>query len=151
MPNDKTPSPQHIDQFAQELMQLETAADDAAAALKAKRDELLPIISNYGRTPDGAAKSRRLDGDRFYLLATYGQSVAVVKKTVEELRGQLREEGRPSLFRRLYMTDVSYIVHPDAALAIGDLSAKVRKLFERSTRTSQLKPKVKAEKKDGGN
>lgn len=139
------PTPAQIDAMARDLAQLQAFLDEMEDAIKAKKDELLPIITRHGYAPDKTAKSLRLEGIEYDLTATFGQSVSVVKKAVEKFAVQLGEDGDGNLFGNFFLTDADYIPAPERESYIGKLSTKARNLLAKCLRTTQRKPIVKAE------
>jgi hypothetical protein len=144
MPN---PTARQIDAHAKELIELQAIAEEAAEAVKAKKDALLPVISEFGFSPDKAPKTKRLEGEEFYLDATFGQSTSVVKKNVDKFAEQLGQDGDQGFFPAFFITENSYIVSPEANTYLGNISQKARNLFAKCLRTVQQKPKVNAESK----
>jgi hypothetical protein len=141
------PTAAQIDAMARELIELKAIKDDAAAAVKEKEDDILPIVSRYGRSPDGAAKSRRLEGNDFTITATFGQTSSVVKKNVEKFREELNAEGFARRFDKIFMQDATYTVAPEAESLLAGLSTKLKNLFAKCVKSAQKKPVVKADPK----
>lgn len=137
--------PKSVDEHAVEYLGLKNVLDEATAQLKAKKAEILKLVTRNGQVPEGAEKSLRLEGDQYSITASFGTSSSVDAEVVGEIKSCLA--SRPSVFRKLFVAHTSYIVSPQSGNVLATCSAKVRKLFERVVETKPKEPSLKVEKK----
>ena len=139
-----------IDRLALRFERLKAAVEKAQEQLKGPKSDLIQLATRWGAVTRRAKKSFRLDGIERYILATYGESSAVLKEAVQRLQLELVGFGRGRLFRELFRPDIRYVAMPGAASAIRKMPRDQRRyiirLYRACFHTEPQNPSLKVEK-----
>jgi hypothetical protein len=136
-----------FDEHALEYLRLKEICDGAKQDLDTYKKELVKLVTKNGSTPAGAEKSMRLEGDRYQMTVSFGSSSSIDKEVVGKIQAELAEQHSPSLFKKLFHSQVDYVVAPTAQAVLADLPKKLRDLFARVLKTKPKEPSLKVEKK----
>lgn len=140
--------PLTIDEHAIEYLQLQNEIATLKAIQQEKKAELVKLVQRWGpEIPAGAEKSLRVTGDEYQITISFGQTSSIDKTAVGKLQAALAEQKTPSLFRKLFQIQTSYIVSPAAAAIVQTWPKKLADLFTRCTVTKAKEPSLKVEKK----
>lgn len=151
-------NPERLDQLCREYREARAAEDAAAAVAKEKRDRLLKLVTEHGARPEGADKSKRLEGIEFKATASYGQSISVDASIAEKFQQALHDAGLKQVCFDLFFTVTkTYQIAIGAfeRMAINDLglaqghplpcARKLRSLFRRAVTINAKTPTLKVE------
>lgn len=137
--------PPTIDDHAADYLELKRNLTDATTMLEDKKAELIKLCEKSGTVPAGAEKSLRLEGDKYEITVSFGQSTSIDPDAVEKLKGEVT----PSVFKKLFRSKLTYLIAPTAQAALDSLPKPIRALFGKVQITKPKAPSLSVQKKGG--
>ncbi|HWR17157.1 MAG TPA: hypothetical protein VN577_20170 [Terriglobales bacterium] len=115
----KAPTAARLDKLCAERIALQTQCESADKKLAAKDAEIMALVNQWGRSPDGSDKSLRLEGNQYQATSIGGVNTEIDQNSVLQLRLALVKNRAGHFFNKLFVLNSKFTLAPNAEAALS--------------------------------